>query len=358
MIGGIMTFSEPVAPSPWHRVVGAGVALAALLILIVLAFAWPGVTADPRHVPIVVAGPSAQVDPLRAALEKRAGDTFDIATVADRDTAVRRIEERRAYGAIVLGPEPEVLTSSAASSVVAQQLAALAPDLEKQLQQAVAARLPAGAAAPDVAVKVTDVVPLADTDPRGAGLVVAALPLVLGGMIGGAAISLGLVGTSRRLLALGLYAVVAGPALAGVLQGWLGVLQGSYLLNAGVLTVALLAIGAPIVGLATVFGRPGVAAGAALFVLGANPISSATQPVEFLVAPWGAVGQWFPPGAGATLVRDASYFPSADTAFPWLVLAGWALAGVVLVLIGAAARRNAVDRSRSVRPALSGSAAH
>ncbi|MFW8745259.1 hypothetical protein, partial [Mesorhizobium japonicum] len=71
-----------------------------------------------------------------------------------------------------------------------------------------------------------------------------------------------------------------------------------------------------------------------LFLLVGNPISSASTPIEFLARPWGAVGQWFPPGAGATLVRDVSYFPDAGTAFPWLVLSAWSLVGVVLGLVG------------------------
>lgn len=71
-----------------------------------------------------------------------------------------------------------------------------------------------------------------------------------------------------------------------------------------------------------------------LFLFIANPISAAAQPVEFLTAPWGAIGQWFPPGAAATLLRELSYFPRADTLFPWLVLAGWAVLGLLLSTLG------------------------
>jgi hypothetical protein len=58
------------------------------------------------------------------------------------------------------------------------------------------------------------------------------------------------------------------------------------------------------------------------------------MPPEFLPTPWGAVGQWFPPGAGATLLRDLSYFPAADLAFCWLVLAAWAVGGLLLAALG------------------------
>ena len=320
--------------SPWQRAIGLGVVLAAIVGVIVLAFSWPGVTSDPRDLPIVVAGPEAQVTALEAALDERAEGLFDVTVVDDRAAAVAAIEAREAYGAILISDTPEVLTASAASPVVAQQLAAIAGVLQTQLQAAIAAQVPDGVTPPTVTVPVTDVVPLADTDPRGSGLASAAFPLVLGGMLGGILISVALVGALRRLVALGVYAVGGGFVISGILQGWFGVLQGDYLLNAAVFATALLAVGAPIVGFAALVGRPGVALGPVLFLLFANPISSAAAPVEFLLAPWGAVGQWFPPGAGATLIRETSYFPAADTTFPWLVLAAWAVGGILLALVG------------------------
>lgn len=325
----------PAAPhSPWPRVLGLGVALAAVVVVVVLAFSWPGVTADPQGLPIVVAGPDAQVSQLEDALDERAEGLFDATVVEDRDAAVTAIEERDAYGAIVLADTPEVLTASAASPVVAQQFTAFAGVLQQQLQAAVAAQVPAGAPVPTVTVAVTDVVPLVAADPRGSGLAAASFPLVFGGMIGGIGLTLALVGVVRRLVGLGVYVVVAGAVIAAIMQGWFGVLPGSFLLNAGVFALALLAIAAPIVGFAALVGRPGVAIGPVLFLLIANPMSSANAPLEFLPRPWGEVGQWFPPGAGATLLRESAYFPAADPTFPWLVLGGWAVAGILLALVG------------------------
>jgi hypothetical protein len=337
-------------PTPWRRVIGVGVALAGVVALIVLAFSWPNITAEPKDLPLGVAGPAPQVGALEGALDERANGLFDVTVIADRDDAVAAIERREVYGAILLGADAEVLTASAASPLVAQQLAAFASALQAQLQAAVAAQTPEGVTPPTVTVTVTDVVPLAESDPRGTGLVSAAFPVVLGGMLGGILISLALVGAVRRLVALGVYVVAAGLTVAGIMQGWFGVLQGDFLLNAAVLAAGLLAIGATIVGFAALVGRPGIALGPVLFLLIANPISSAAQPVAFLAEPWGAVGQWFPPGAGATLLRDASYFPAADTTFPWLVLAGWAAGGILLALVGhyrtaGAASREALDEA-------------
>jgi hypothetical protein len=253
----------------------------------------------------------------------------------DRDAAVAAIETREVYGAVILSEEPEVLTASAGSPVVAQLLTGLAQQIQAQANAAAAAQAEAaGVPAPNITVTVTDVVPLADTDPRGAGLIAAIFPLVLGGMLGGIAITVALVGVWRRVIALAIYVVIAGFGVAAIMQGWFGVLQGDYLVNALAFVLAFAAIGAPIIGFAALVGTPGIALGPVVFLLFANPISSAGAPIEFLPEPWGAIGQWFPPGAAATLIRELSYFPEADKLFPWLVLAGWAAGGLLLATLG------------------------
>ena len=54
--------------------------------------------------------------------------------------------------------------------------------------------------------------PLADSDPRGTGLTAALFPLVLGGMLGGIAISLAIIGAMRRVIAVLVYSAVGGLA--------------------------------------------------------------------------------------------------------------------------------------------------
>ena len=154
---------------------------------------------------------------------------FEVTTVDDRDAAVAAIESREVYGAIVLGAQPEVLTSSAASTVAAQALGAVGAQLQGRLQQAAAAQAPqAGAEPPTVTVEVTDVVPLADTDARGIGLGSSVLPLDRRAARRDPrhVRASGPRSADRRPL---VYAAVAGAAITGILQGWFGILQGSYL---------------------------------------------------------------------------------------------------------------------------------
>src|SRR5262249_32780172 len=54
---------------------------------------------------------------------------------------------------------------------------------------------------------------------------------------------------------------------------------------------------------------------------------------------WGAVGQFLPPGAGASLLRSAAFFDGAGfdgagATRPLWVLGAWALAGVLLTFVG------------------------
>lgn len=318
--------------TPVARAIALAVGAAAIVGLVLLAFTWPAVTSEPRDLPVAVAGPEVAVAQITGVVAAQAGDTIAPARVTDRAAAVDAIEHREAYGAIVLGSAPgdalEVLIASAANPQVAQMLQAMAAQMGQRT---------------GAAVTVTDVVPFDGADPRGAKMSAAAFPLVLGGMAGAVIISVAIATALPRVAALAAYAVAAGLLLAGILHSWFGGLHGSYWVNAAAVGLTVVAISAPIVGLRSLLGMPGIGVGAVLMMLIANPISAATMPVEFLVGPWGAVGQWFPPGAGATLLRELSYFPDANTAFPWTVLAMWAAAGVLLTCIAAARESKADD---------------
>jgi hypothetical protein len=345
--------SAPVPPSsgvpsrtphtPWPRAIVLALAAAAVVVVVLLAFLWPTITSSVKDVPLAIAGSSVQVDQVEKALDAEANGTFAVTAVSSREDAVDLILTREVYGAIVLGDRPEVLTASANGAAVSQILGQIAGQLQTQanaqaasaVQQAVAAgKLPAGTTPPAIEVKVTDVVPLASTDARGLGLTAASFPLVLGGMVGGILISLLVAGVWRRLVSVAVYGLAGGFAVVGIMQGWFGVLQGDFWINGLAVSLAMFATAAFIVGMSALIGRAGIAIGAIVTMLVGNPLSSAAQPLQFTVAPWGAIGQWFVPGASGTLVRDLSYFPDANATFAWLVLAGWALLGVIAMLAG------------------------
>jgi hypothetical protein len=261
-----------------------------------------------------------------AAVEQRLardGDAVEVHRFADRAAAQAAIADRDVYGAIVVGPEgTTVLTASAASPLVAQLL-----------QQAAATG--GGAAAP---VRVVDVVAADPDDPRGVALAASVLPLVLAGMAAGLLVWLAGGSWPARWAALVAASAGAGLVAAGIVQGWLGVLGGSWPVNAGVLGLTVLAVGATVAGLAAVAGRAGAALGALLMVLVGNPLSGVSSAPELLPAPAGTIGQLLPPGAGGTLLRGTAFFDGAGATAPLAVLAAWVLLGLALTWVAAPRR--------------------
>jgi hypothetical protein len=325
--------------TPWRNVAQLTVAATLGVSIIVLAFIWTAVTAEPQNIPVSISGPAAQVDAATAAIEEGAEGRVVLTTVDSRDNAVSLIEARDSLGAIVLGQSPEVLIASAASPQVAQLLTSVASQLEAGANAQAQAAM--GAEAPHITVTVTDVVPLAATDERGSGIAASAFPLVIGGFIGGLIIALMVRGPSRRLVAVAAYSVVLGTALTLILQSWLGILQGNFGVNLLAVSLFIASMSAFIVGMHSTLGRPGLPVAIVTIMLIANPISAAALPWQFLPEPWGLVGQWFQPGAGATLLRDLSYFPDASSmGFAWTVLGVWALASLALVALGLRDRRS------------------
>ncbi|MET0975983.1 MAG: hypothetical protein ABWX82_09975 [Leifsonia sp.] len=364
----------------WERAIGVAVAASLVVAVFVLAFIWPGMTSSIKDFPIAVTGNAEQVTAFTEALSEKSPETFAITAVDSRSDAVDGIEQREFYGAVVLSEAPEVLTASAGGTVNATVMNQLAAQLQTQVDAAVTAGVQsaiaqasaaqaAGQLPPEQAiaviekasatqapvVKTTDLVPLASTDPRGIGFASAAFPMVLGGMIGGILISLVVTGVWRRFTALAVFAVVTGLGLTAIMQTWFGILQGDFLLNAAAVGLSVLATASVIVGFTSLIGRAGVAVGALLTMLIGNPLSSATQPVQFLPGAWGEIGQFFVPGATATLLRDLSYFPDADAMQSWLVLAGWATLGVVLSFVGHFRSQEVVHVEGSLEVAPTGS---
>lgn len=292
-------------------VAGAALAVTALLALILTAFTWPVQDLRPRHLPMAVGGPSQEVavEHVRSALGEEAVVLHE---VASRDHAVAAIQDREVYAAVVTGRDGlELLVASAASPAVAQMLtAALGPR----------------------SAMVTEVAPLPAEDPRGSVFAAGAFPLVLGGIVTGVALSL--VAGSGRLAVGGATTVAgtAGLALTGLLQGWLGALNGDYWANAGVVALGIAAISLTVIGLFRVLGPPGIALGALTFMLLGNPLSGVTSAPELL--PLGNLGQLLPPGAAATALRSTAFFDGAGAIAPLSVLIAWAAAGAVLAVTG------------------------
>lgn len=319
--------------SPGTRAIAYALIAIAIQVVMVTAYAWPAARLAPRHLPVVVAGPAGPAAALATRITRERPGAFDLTRVPSQAAARRVITGRRAYGAIVVGGQaPQVLSASAASPAAAQLLTQLAGQMS-------GARSPA-----------RDVVPADPHDPRGAAFAALATPLVITSVIAGVVLTL-LVGSARwRLAGLALFAVGGGAATAAIARSWLAVLPGTYYTVAAVTGLTALAVAAAVAGLGSAAGRAGRAgaglalAAATMMVLG-NPLSGAASAPELLPRPWGQLGQWLPPGAGATLLRAVDYFAGARSAGLWATLAIWAAAGLALVALSAARTRSRAPRS-------------
>jgi hypothetical protein len=318
----------------WPIAVLLGIVGSLLVAIVVLAFLWPAKTSAAHHLPVSIAGPAVAVTAVEDAVAEHAPDAFEFVVAADRAEAVEQIETRQTYGAIVLGERgtaPEVLTAPAASAVATQILTGVAAQLQAEVSEQAAA---AGGDPAAAQVTVTPVVSFAESDPAGTGLAAASFPLTLGGMIGGILISLLVVGAARRIAALAGFGITVGVILTFVLQTWFGFLQGDFWTNSLAMSLAIVATSAFIVGCTSLIGAPGIAVGAVLTLFVGNPLSASATPWQFLPEPWGAVGQFFVPGAAGWLIRSLSYFPDTNLAPQWWTLVGWTLLGLLLTVAG------------------------
>ena len=278
--------------------------------LILTLFAWPSARLEPRDLPIGVAGPAPAAQAVEQRLATQEG-AFDVHRYADETAAREAIEDREVYGAWVVTPAgPKVLTSSAGSSIVAQLLTH---------------------AASEAMAEVVDVAP---ANPHAAALPSSVLPLMIAGILIGVVASLAASGWLGRLGLIAVGSVLGGLVATAIVQSWLDVVGGSWIANAGALTLTIAAIASLIAGLWAVFGAGGVAAGALLMILIGNPFSGVASAPEMLPQPVGGIGQLMPPGAGGNLLRSTGFFDGAAAGGHVLVLAAWAVAGIALLVAG------------------------
>ena len=331
------------APTDIHtqlrRAVGMVLALAAGLSAVLALFVGLAVNSGPNGVRLAVAGPPAAIAQITDGISQEAGeDAFAVTVVADESAARAALEQRDADGAIVVGPNgPTLLTASAGSPAISQALTAAAASL--------------GGQAP-VGAPVQDVVALPATDPHGVGFASGSFPMIVAGLALGVTVGFGL---RNRWVALGAVvggAMVIAVSFAGILS-WLGVTTGSYWDVASAICLSVVTSALVVAGLVRVLGPVGAGLAALLLVIVGNPLSGIASSPYLLPAPWGAVGQWLPTGAGGTLLRTIAYFPAASVSEPLLILLGWAVAGAAMMLLGRrmSTGRAAVPTGRAAVPA-------
>lgn len=305
-----------------------------IVALVVLSFVWPTKSMEAQNIPIAVVGSSEEISAFSDAVEEKSPGLFDIQEVTNKDESIVLIEQRETYGAVIFngrGTAPEFLVASAANVAVATLITGLAQETQNQLR----AQIQSMGGNPDsVSVDVTNVVPLNDSDATGAGLLSASFPIALGGLLAGILTTVLVSGIIRRIIAVIVFAFSASLLLTVILHSWFEFIGTDFVTTAVAFGMSILASGMFIIGCTSLLGMPGIAVGSVITLLVANPLSAASIPWQFLLEPWGFVGQNMVPGASNWLFRTITYFPSAETAYQWNVLITWSLIGLSMALLG------------------------
>ncbi|MGH3493882.1 MAG: ABC transporter permease [Sciscionella sp.] len=321
------------AHPPWRQLLIVSTVLPLLIVLAVLAFAWPAARIQPRDVPIGVVGSTPGSEQLIEHLSSAEPGAFDFHLYADRASARSAIENRDVYGAFIVTPlHISVLEASAASPAVAQLLATIGQQLDTQASQHAA-----GSGAPSqVTLTVDDVVPLSRDDPRGVVFSSSLLPLTICSILVAAAIAVMVRFRPawRQLVALSVLSAVAGLGSYLIAQTFLGALPHQAVVSWASLALTILSISAATAGLIALIGVPGLGLAAAVMVFVGNPFSGVTSAPELLPDPVNHVGQWLPPGAGANLLRSSAYFDGNGAAGHLSVLVTWTVLGFAAIILG------------------------
>jgi hypothetical protein len=296
-----------------------------LVVLAVMVFAWPAARVAPRVVPVGIVGTSATAQRALTDLAHGQEGSFSFRLYADEASARTAILHRAIYGAFDVTPTAvTVLNAGAASPIVAQLLTVVGQQFASEQPG------PASASTSPIAMKSVDVVPISAGDPRGLVLSSAILPLTICSILIALAISQL---SGRSSLRRQLTHLVAASALGGlgaylVAQGFLGALPHQPLATWAGFSLTILAISSATSAALAVLGPAGLALSAAVMVFVGNPFSAVTSAPQLLPPAVDSIGQWLPPGAGASLIRNTAYFDGNDIRGHLAVLIAWAALGL------------------------------
>jgi hypothetical protein len=321
-----------------RQVLTQGAVVTAFVAVTVLAFtgSYVGALRDPspHGVPIAIAGPRAMAQALG-----RSG-ALKPSTVPTRAAAIRSIDVRSVYAAVIVSPTGvEVLLASAAGQAVAEILQQLLPTAIRDI------------AGPSTPIRISDIKPLPNSDPRGTSGFYLVVALALAGYMGAAFLAgaFGVKPVGRQIRArIGAIATLAlvVSSLGIAIVHAIGPLAGHYLPLVGVSMLVVLTVGCVAVAFQSAMGVLGTLISMLIVVVLGNPSSGGPYSYELLPGLWRTVGPYLPTGAGVDLVRNISYFGGNAVGRPLIVMAIWLAVGITLVVVFARLRPHGVAMQR------------
>jgi hypothetical protein len=271
----------------------------------------------PRNLPTAVVG---EYDQARGrafldALGKSLGSSVRAHTYPSRAAALNAVENQTVFAVFELrdrGQDVVLDVSSASGASVAELLEQAAPQVGAQV---------------GVRVTVHDVNPLQTGDPRGLAIFYISLAAVIIGFVGAIQLSVharSLTPLERIAFTLA-YAMLGAFAIAATVDWLLGALDLPFAESWSILALTMFASGMTFTMFNTLVGRWAMLPTWGVMVLLGNPSSGGAVSWPLLPSALGVIGRWLPPGASVNAQHTAVYFAGHQHAFPFLVLAGWAL---------------------------------
>ncbi|MEU8958716.1 ABC transporter permease [Streptomyces sp. NPDC048518] len=283
----------------------------------------------PHHIPtaVVNSSDSARGKAFLEGMEKALNASLEVRRYGSRAAAREDMEEQKVFAILDVpsGSDESSEKSSgrasgkvtldvsgASGASVAQVLAETAPKVGEKV---------------GVTVAVKDVNPLQEGDPRGLAIFYISLAAVIIGFVGAIQLSVHARGLNpaERIGFTVLYALLGAFVIAAVVDWWLGALDLPFVESWLILALTMFTSGMVFTMFNTLFGRWAMIPTWGLMVLLGNPSSGGAVSWPLLPSVLGHIGQWLPPGASVNAQHTAVYFGGHQHAFPFLVLAGWAL---------------------------------
>jgi hypothetical protein len=311
-----------------RKVLGALFGLAAVVVLISLAFVLPAKHSGAHDLPVGIAGPPQASASIQQTLATAAPGDFEFRSYGSAGELRTAIENREIVGAFSTTAEGStVMVTSAGGAPIAQTLRGIATAMSAQT---------------GTEVSVEDVVPTTAADPQAAGISGLALPLVIGGII--PAVVLARLLPRKPLQQVGAalgFAIITGFALGAVLHFGLGTIDDNIVLVSLGIALGMSAISLTLIGLTGLLGMAGFGVGVLTMMIVGNPLSGIASSAYWLPSGWAELGQLLPPGASGTLLRSLAFFGGHGGGAALIVLICWAAIGVALSF--AASRRTPAD---------------
>ncbi|WP_263168379.1 ABC transporter permease [Streptomyces sp. SCSIO ZS0520] len=276
----------------------------------------------PHRIPIGITG---DYEALRGEsyvdrLEKELGTSLRLHPYDRPAEARHQVQEQNIFAIVDVRPggrEVALAVSSASGASVADVIAEAAPKVAKE----------AG-----VRVRVSDLNPLQEGDPRGLAIFYITLASVIIGFVGSIQLSVHGkdLGPVARIVFTAAYAMLGALAIVAVVDWWIGALDLPEGESWAILALTMFTAGMVSTMFTTLFGRWAMLPTWGLMIILGNPSSGGAVSGPLLPPVLRAIGRWLPPGASVNAQHTAVYFQGHQHPLPFLVLGGWALLGTTV----------------------------